>query len=274
MTTGAPTFSDPPEAGEAPSPAQVVFVTGVMRSGTTVLQRVISRSCDAPYIRKESQLRVIVQSFDTLQKFAAFAPLDRADYVAEYQALFQGLFRRIARDLGVDRLVLKDPLALDVLEVFQELMPTVRFVSSVRHPLATAASILRVRNRQREEGKSSFITPMGFGDIVLHVARLGERIAAMRERPGAYVVRYEDLISRDPATAARLGAFISAEVRFDLDDHKQTFDPAAQAFWTPEWGGPLVDTALDKYSLELDADELALARRHLEPLCDAFGYRL
>ncbi|MES2264441.1 MAG: sulfotransferase [Pseudomonadota bacterium] len=256
-----------PLAGTAP---ECIFVTGVMRSGTTILQRIVAHSLSTDYIRQECSLRIPVESFQVLERHQAYAPMERADYVEQYQRFLSGLLATMRGRIGGE-LVLKDPLALNTLLACHELMPRTKFIISIRNPMSTAASIYRVRNRQRQQGKSSFIAPMDFGDIVEYIARLCDIIISLREKDNVCMVKYEELVGRDPTALARLGSFIGASVKLDLPDDSAAYDPE-HAFWTPESGQELLTSSLDKYQAELSTDETALVASKLARFNALFAY--
>ena len=150
-------------------------------------------------------------------------------------------------------------------------MPTTKFVISIRNPLAIAASIYRVRNRQRQQGKRSFLTPMDFGDIVEYIERLCDVIIGMRESKNICLVQYEGLIGRVPAVLAGLSHFLGVKVSLDLDDDSAAYNPD-HAFWTPESGTTIKLSSLDKYKTELTPEERALAAVKFARFNAMFGY--
>lgn len=256
---------------QPPAGLECVFVSGVMRSGTTLLQRVVAHSLDSQYIREESTLRIPIESFQVLEQYQAFEPIGRAAYVEQYQSFLSGLLHAIRREINGGTLVLKDPLALKSIPTFIELMPRTKFIISIRNPMSTAASIYRVRNRQRKQGKQSFITPMDFGDIVEYIARLCEVIIAVHEKDNVCLVKYEELIGHNPAVLKQLSSFIGARVKLNPPDDSFAYD-ADHAFWTPESGQDIKNTSLDKYRSELSVEEKALVAAKLARFNTMFGY--
>jgi hypothetical protein len=250
---------------------ECIFVTGIMRSGTSLLQRVVAQSCATEYIREESSLHALVESFQVLDQYQAFHLLERSEYVAHYRQFISGVLAASKNKITGGILVLKDPLALKTLALFHELMPMTKFIISLRNPLATAASICRVRNRQRQQGKKTFISRMDFGDIVEYIARLCDIIISMRERDNVCVVQYEGLIGRDPVSLARLGDFIGAAVDLDLEDDTAAYNPE-HAFWTPESGASIKCSSLDKHETELTPEERGLVLTKLARFNSMFGY--
>ena len=260
----------PPERVAA-THASGFFITGVMRSGTTVLQRVVAHSLHTDYIRTESALRIPVESFEVLEKHQSYPIIGRDAFVAQYQRFLAGLWMAMHGTISGETLVLKDPLALKSLVSFHALMPETKFIISIRNPLSTAASIYRVRNRQREQGKNSFITPMDFGDIVEYIAKLCEVIISLREKDNVCIVKYEELVGRDPTLLRRLGQFMGTPVKLDIPDDSAAYDPA-HAFWTVESGKELCSNSLDKFQTELTSDEIMLVHSRLARFCALFGY--
>lgn len=242
-----------------------------MRSSTTLLQRVVAHSLGADYLRAESTLRIPIESFHTLEQYQAFAPLGREQYLAHYQRFISGLLQDMAHTVRDRQLVLKDPLALKILDAFHTVMPRSRFIITVRDPRATAASIYRVRNRQREQGKTSFITPMDFGDIVNFIARLCDTIMRLQEHDNVCLIQYEKLIVHDGSELKKLGRFLGVPVRLDIPDDSSNY-AEQHAFWTAEAGMPIQDTPLAKHRAELSAADAALVAAKLARFNAMFGY--
>jgi hypothetical protein len=249
----------------------VLFVTGVMRSGTTLLHRILTHSSKSEYTLEIDSLRVLIESFRTLDHHNAFAPLDRAQYVQLYREFLTLTFNACAAQTFGTKLVLKDPLSLTTLASFHELAPDVKFVVSVRNPLATVTSIYRVRNRQLSAGKQSFISEMSFGDVVDYVDRLGDIILSMRDRANVLVVRYEDLVAREARIVANLGRFAGTGIDLDLADTSSTYDPA-HPFWTAESGRPIETSSLHKHKDELNSEQSDLMIGRLVRFREVFGY--
>lgn len=256
---------------ENPVVKKLFFVTGVMRSGTTLLQRVISLSCKSAYIREESSLRVILDSFEILDRDNAFHILSRAEYILQYRRFIDEILAQSHQIMNEETLVLKDPLSLRILPCFQELMPATKFVISVRNPLATITSINRVAANQRNQGKKSFISAMGFNNAVDYVSRLCDVIIAMQGRQNVCIVRYEDLIARDSEALSGLQEFIGAEIRLDLEDTSDTYDPE-DAFWTPESGAEIKSSSLDKYKSVLTDEQKNIVNSRFVKFNIQFGY--
>jgi hypothetical protein len=266
-----PTPDDSPAHRPDGAHTECTFVTGVMRSGTTLLQRVVAHSLATAYIRAESTLRIPVESFHTLEHHGAFAPLGREQYLAHYQRFISGLLQALACTAGGGELVLKDPLALKILDAFHALMPRSRFIISIRDPRATAASIYRVRNRQRAQGKTSFITPMDFGDIVEYIGRLCDTIMRLQAHENVCLVQYEKLVGQDQGELARLSRFLGVPVQLDIPDDSSSYTDE-HAFWTAEAGTQIRATALTKHREELSAADAALVASRLARFNSLFGY--
>jgi hypothetical protein len=248
------------------------FVSGVMRSGTTLLHRILTNSCQSEYIKEVDAFRIIVESFGTLDKHQEYRPLGaREEFVRLYREFLAAISQSCANSMYGPVVILKDPLAIRIIEYLHELMPTTKFLLSVREPLGTIASIARVSVRQRAQGKQSFIAKMNFIDVVNYVEAFCEKILAMRGKENILIVRYEDLVHRNEAMIKLLTQYVGFNINMDLEDTSKEYDPE-NGFWTPESGGPIVSSSLEKYKNELTPEQIELVAERFLSFKQSFGY--
>lgn len=252
-------------------PCEKFFVTGIMRSGTTLLQRVVEQSCNIAYTPECSSLSVIVNSFRSIEQYDAYQHLSRDEFVKIYRSFINSFFDEYAIKTRQTKIVFKDPEALSKIRFYLELMPTVRFVISVRNPLATIASIWRVRNNQIQKSAESPLTAMNFEQVVDLVEQLCDEIIFVKHSKNVCIVKYEDLIARNEDAIIRLKNFIGKEVNLDLSDDTDEFDPNSP-FWTPETGSIIKASSLDKFKNELTIEQSELVVLKLTKFMQIFGY--
>jgi len=250
---------------------KVIFVTGIMRSGTTLLQRVIAQSCKVQYTSECDALSVIINSFRSIEQYEAYQHLPREAFVKIYRNFINSFFDEHAIRSTLRKNVYKDPEALTKIRYYLELMPDVRFVISVRNPLATIASIWRVRNNQLQSGVKSPISVLDFEQTVDLVKRLSDEILAAGKSGNVCIVKYEDLVEGNENTICRLGKFIGEKISLELPDDRHHFD-RNNPFWTPETGAKIDASSLEKFRHELTTEQCELATTKLGKFMQIFDY--
>jgi hypothetical protein len=205
----------------APLPFKVIFVTGCMRSGTSLLHRLISTSPDtgervAP-ARYLADFLLLSRSY--MNGDSAFA----ADYFQSRDHLMETT-GQFVRDRLADAwansgkpacLAVRTVEIAPMLPLVATLLPEAKFAVSVREPKDVIASILKVGEKQLKLGRD---TPATRRDV-WRLARSYNRsyLAAYRAQLGdeqlrrrIVFVRYED------ATADPSGALRDVWRRFEL----------------------------------------------------------
>ncbi|MCC6981862.1 MAG: sulfotransferase [Bauldia sp.] len=193
----------------------LVIVTGCMRSGTTLLHRTISTSPDTgPML---APARYITDQFDAYRRYARKERFFVDDYFADLEAFRAHLRHTVQRilDAAWDKsgrphtLVIKSVDFGYSLLLVSETLPEARFVVSVREPKDTVTSILKVSDRQRQDGVAA--GPGGWGRNIkragkVYVASYLPVLRAIRFRrelaERVHFMKYEDLVSAPSATMA------------------------------------------------------------------------
>ena len=145
-----------------------IYVCGAMRSGTTLLQRLVCLSPDANILA--SAARYLTEQIRIYAKFAKRDSLYIEDHIGDseaFKAFTQDLVDRVLRRAWSlagepSALVLKSAeLSMFVPETQNVLGTKARFLFSVREPKDTIASSLRVGERQREAGVVTALSKAG-----------------------------------------------------------------------------------------------------------------
>jgi len=195
----------------------LVFVGGSMRSGTTLLQRIL---CTAPgsnpliaechYLAMLlDQHAVLGGSFDAMLADYFESPQSFADHMRSRAAAFVKM--TLERHRPTRALVLKSPELTRNFPTLAEWFPAARFIVMMRDTRDIIASMLDVGERHRAGNVPSFFVESGRDMAALvrlyrsYYAPLGRAWRRLAAR--TLILRYEDLV-RDPATSlSRLADF-------------------------------------------------------------------
>lgn len=209
-------------------PRRFIFITGVMRSGTTLLQRVIETAPDCNRLTPE---------FIGPRAAIYYAPQQTDQEIRE---AIQTKLLDHWRDLGKPRnLIVKDPLMMRFLGRFLDLYPDMKMLIALRDPRDTIHSVIRVRDRLRASGHATKgITPLSDDQIIDWVMANLRKIPAAAKRENVLVIRYEHLVEKDAALLGSISGFIDLPISYDLPDTSSRFNQSG-AFYSPVYGKPI-----------------------------------
>lgn len=275
---------------------KLIFVGGCMRTGTTILHRVLCSSpASHPYITESwyllDQLRIYVWSlkrYDVRQK----------DYFGEKEN-FDEFTRDIVRNYirmirtryaPATAVILKNPELTGYFPLLAKWFDQARFVVNVRDPRDTIASMVEVGARHRADGA---VTPQ---------SRMGRN---MKKRSNFYlkyytqflaggkdlmrkslVVRYEDLMGETEKTVESLSRFLDLPLdmeairNFDsrtedsanLDAEKRKEDWLSRAFWSDLYTKNLSTERIGRHREVLTPEEIAEIETHCAKFNAAVPY--
>lgn len=220
-----PNHDDPPPPGPGAAAAcpTPVFIGGSMRSGTTLLQRILCSAPGAnPLIGECHYLAMLLDqnailgaSFDAMLGDYFDSPQAFADHMRCRAEAF--LRMTLARHRPTQALVLKSPELTRNFPTLADWFPAACFIVMMRDPRDIIASMLDVGERHRAASVPSLFVASGRDVAALvrlyrsYYAPLGQAWTRLAGR--TLVLRYEDLV-RDPATSlARLTAFTGLTLR-------------------------------------------------------------
>ena len=260
-----------------------IYVCGSMRSGTTILQKVICLSPDVnPFGAAARYL------MEQMQLYVRFAGTD-AVYIDDYFGGVNG-FRSFTRDLvhriqteawsnsgRPSAIVLKSPeLSVIIPETFKLLGAEARFVFSVREPKDTIASMIRAGERQRAAKIPTMLARLGrnIDGLCTVYNRAYEPIlrdldsSASRLRRRVLFTKYEDLVATPEKVQSRICAFCeitSAPIPVDgkwrvsknSAQNKKRFadNPRWSAYITELSDQPISEAGVGKHKSVLSAAE-------------------
>lgn len=271
---------------------RVIYVGGCMRSGTTLVQRLLSAAKGASPLAAECQY--LTALLDLRESWAPRFEEFLKDYFPN-PAAFDGHSRKIvdeflvaafARFRPARTLVLKNPELSRHFPVLAQWYPAARFVLVVRDPLDTIASIAQVAQRHHESGVPSLIatyrTDMArlsalykhYYEPVLRGLKLfGDRLL---------VLRYEDLVGNPDRVLGQLSHFtglklgvaaLAAPPEAERAYWRDRRDSAyVGAFRSPLWSEPLSDGEIGRYAERLSAEQIGEIRRHCADVAISFNY--
>lgn len=267
----------------------VVFVGGCMRSGTTLVQRILSAGKDVnPLIAECQYLNSLVSSYrQCLDGFDLFG----ADYFGDV-ATYHAFNRKVLRDFlemvrrkfqNPVHLVLKRPELTFHFSALAHLLPEARFVLVIRDPRDTISSMLEVARRHEERSVPSPLSELG-----RNMERLSSLLLRYYQDPYAHpehltgrlmTVRYEDIVTDGRQTLAALERFTGislSESGLAAPDPKivsgawqsiQSDAAYSGAFWSANWMGPVNADSIGRHRQSLTSAEIAA----IERCCDGLG---
>ncbi|MGH8320963.1 MAG: tetratricopeptide repeat-containing sulfotransferase family protein [Gammaproteobacteria bacterium] len=204
------TLMNPKASPAALTDASPVFLVGFPRSGTTLLDQILSSHSRLSVLEEKDNLRDTLRDFVTTDAgLERFATLDEAALepyrelywkrVAEFQP------ERVPGQIFVDKL----PLNTIFLPLIQRLFPDTRFIFAVRDPRDVVLSCF-MRAFGLNEAMRNFLTLADAVRYYTVVMKIG--IDSMQHLGrSVHLIRYEALVDDVESEARRLCAFLGLE---------------------------------------------------------------
>ena len=254
-----------PHDGPAP-----VFLVGFPRSGTTLLDQLLSGHPGIAVLEEKDTLQDVLQSHALGDaELQAFLKLDAAGLEpyrrAYWQRVAEFMPARPTQALFVDKL----PLNSVFMPLVQRLFPAARFIFALRDPRDVVLSCF-MQSFDLNEAMQHFLSldeTARYYAAVMQVAadsagRLGERL---------HRIRYEDVVADTEAEARKLMAFLGLPWDAAVLDIQQT--AKGKRINTPSYSQvaePIYTRAKDRWR-RYEA-QLSPVLPVLQPLVERFGY--
>lgn len=195
-----------PLAGPSPERSPL-FVIGFPRSGTTLLEQMLDAHPDFRSMDERGFIYSLIERMQHVGQHypAALTSLSRAD-AEQLRATYLHMVARVLPDLGVHRLVDKNPLNMLCLPLILRLFPEARIILCLRHPCDVLLSCTM----------QSFRSPV-FMSMCSSLERLARGYAQAFEqclghvevfKPNILEWRYESAVNNLDGEIARLGSFL------------------------------------------------------------------
>lgn len=269
------------------SEEKLIFIGGCMRSGTTILHRVLCAAEEShPYITESwyllDQLRIYrwcLQRYDIRYK-DYFGPRENFDRFT--RNILQNYFDLTrSRYQPAKALILKNPEVTSQFPLLGNWFAEARFVVNIRDPRDTIASIVEVGQRHLARGVTSPQSRLGRDMKSLSSFYKSYYVniftpAAVPIRDRILFVRYEDIMTNPVNVVRQIGEFCGLTFDLELISHFGTQqekspnmdkdtrdkDPISAGFWSELYTKDLSDSRIGRFTDVLTAEEISQIEEH------------
>lgn len=257
--------TEPPASGAAP-----VFLVGFPRSGTTLLDQILSSHPGIAVLEEKNILQKSLQEFTVDEvSLERLLHLDAATRESHRQRYWQLAAKALGAPLGDRILVDKLPLYTGLIPVIRRIFPDARFIFAVRDPRDVVLSCL-MHPFSLNEAMRHFLTLDDTAAYYAAVMDIG--IASLKRMPEqALQLHYEALVEDTEAETRRLCGFMGVEWR---DELLRFYDTAKRrqvlSVSYHQVVQPVYQTARGRWRHYVRHLEPVLGR--LQPYVEHFGY--
>jgi tetratricopeptide (TPR) repeat protein len=252
------------------APAEHIFLMGFMRSGTTLLEQVLSSNAGVVALEEKSLLSELAQQYTTgVDALNALAAIEGADLQEAREKYWKAARAAAACDLSGKVFIDKQPLNTIKLPLISKLFPRAKVLFALRDPRDVVFSCYRRHFRvstamfeflDLEDAARFYAGIMNLGDIYRRILPLN-----IMEH------RYEDMVADFEGRIRAVCDFIG----LDWSDSMRDFDKNAPNvdIRSPSAGQvqrPLYSEGVGQWRRY--AEQLAPIRPILKPWIEKFGY--
>ncbi|MBL4666841.1 MAG: sulfotransferase [Sneathiella sp.] len=262
-----------------------IIVGGAMRTGTSLLQNVLSTSPSANDMMVEcqyltAQLSLYVKWRNNPERSLSDFFEDENDFEDYTKSLVVDYLKRTHKQQGnPEHLILKHPEMTPFFPLLAKFLPSARFIVALRDPKDVVASMLAVAERQEKMGRMSNMLQAGrdmqkLTNLFMNFYRGLNRIPNQTPRKLAYI-KYETLVTEPESLFPALMEFTG----LDLTKYDPTADwiytrprSVNKAFDTEIRGKGLSASSIGNYRAALSAEEISVVEMTAKPFMQRFRY--
>lgn len=275
---------------------KLLFIGGSMRSGTTILHKVLCTAEEAhPYITETwflvDQLRSYIWSLERYDVRHRDYFGDQANFDQFTRDILDRFFSQTRKRLSNPKtLVLKNPEISSQFPLLGSWFAEAQFIMNIRNPLDVIASIVEVGERHRHDKIKSEQSLMGRDMYVLsnffkrYYIRAFDADNPVKDR--TLFVRYEDLMNDAEKECARIGKFCGLTFgqgklkdlgsnhteSANMDQAVRLQDPYSGAFWSDLYNKDLSTKRINRHETVLTADEIRKVKTYCADFNQIYQY--
>ncbi len=267
-----------------------LVIGGSPRSGTTLLNQILSACADTPSNATVSEAKFLEHYLHAYRQGKLSYASDHKTFfgdMREFAKLNQNILLTVLRaaysHLDAKCLLLKWPFVTPYFPELIELLPSVRIVLMVRDPRDIVASLIKVGHRMETEGKENPFSRSKLEETINYFHDCYRPVYPLLEIPqkkeNFHVVKYEDLVLNTADELQKLHLFSglnlinqnqnNTDFRFDKslwEEHKKE--------WLTELSGQSISaSSIGTYQNTLTPDEVMTIENQAQPFFSTFGYR-